>query len=276
MNKGVIIILGMGEVGQPLFQILSRKFQCVPVDMKPVEIKDPCDVLHICYPFQVPDFIKTTARYMEKYNPCLTAIHSTVAPGTTRKIHEAAPDRALVYSPVRGKHTRMESDMLRYKKFVSGFDAKSVEAAERHFREGGFQTDTFPTPDVAELSKLLETTYFGVLIGWAQEVERLAVQHGGNYDDVVAQPAIDGLALIGRYAWKGKGELAFLIRRSEELRCGLVAAHRPLDPIHLGAGDRFAISADDGAKDFLRSFLLVTCWNFILTCRSERLTCIDG
>jgi UDP-N-acetyl-D-mannosaminuronate dehydrogenase len=186
LNKGVIIILGMGEVGQPLFQILSRKFQCVPVDMKPVEIKDPCDVLHICYPFQVPDFIKTTARYMEKYNPCLTAIHSTVAPGTTRKIHEAAPDRALVYSPVRGKHTRMESDMLRYKKFVSGFDAKSVEAAERHFREGGFQTDTFPTPDVAELSKLLETTYFGVLIGWAQEVERLAVQHGGNYDDVVS------------------------------------------------------------------------------------------
>lgn len=186
MTNGLVIVLGMGEVGQPLFRILSKKFECAAVDIKPVEIDEPCDVLHICYPFQVPDFVKTTARYMEKYNPRLTAIHSTVAPGTTRKIHEIAPGRALVYSPVRGKHARMESDMLRYKKFVAGFDSKSVEEAQRHFREAGFQTDTFPTPDIAELSKLLETTYFGVLIGWAQEVERLAAQYDGSYDDVVS------------------------------------------------------------------------------------------
>ena len=58
--------------------------------------------------------------------------------------------------------------------------------AQRHLRDAGFQTDTFPTPDIAELSKLLETTYFGVLIGWAQEVERLAAQYDGSYDDVVS------------------------------------------------------------------------------------------
>jgi UDP-N-acetyl-D-mannosaminuronate dehydrogenase len=186
LNNGVIIVLGMGEVGQPLFRILSKKFDCAAVDIQPVEIKEPCDVLHVCYPFQVPDFAATTARYMEKYNPGLTVIHSTVAPGTTRKIHEIVPDRALVYSPVRGKHARMESDMLRYKKFVAGFDTKAVELAQRHFREAGFQTDTFPTPDIAELSKLLETTYFGILIGWAQEVERLAARYDGSYEDVVS------------------------------------------------------------------------------------------
>lgn len=186
MNNGVVIILGMGEVGKPLFQILSRKFDCAAVDIQPVEIKEPVDVLHVCYPFQVPDFVRTTARYMEKYNPGLTVIHSTVAPGTTRKIHEIVPGRALTYSPVRGKHARMEADMLRYKKFVAGFESKAVELAQRHFRDAGFQTDTFPTPDIAELSKLLETTYFGVLIGWAQEVERLAAQHDGSYEDVVS------------------------------------------------------------------------------------------
>jgi UDP-N-acetyl-D-mannosaminuronate dehydrogenase len=176
----------MGEVGKPLFQILSRKFDCAAVDIQLVEIKEPVDVLHVCYPFQVPDFVQTTARYMERYNPRLTVIHSTVAPGTTRKIHEIVPERAVVYSPVRGKHARMEADMLRYKKFVGGFDSKTVDLAQRHFRDAGFQTDTFRTPDIAELSKLLETTYFGVLIGWAQEVERLAAQHGGSYEDVIS------------------------------------------------------------------------------------------
>jgi len=186
LNNGVVIVVGMGEVGQPLFRILGRSFDTRPVDIKPVEIDEGCDVLHICYPFQVPDFIGITAGYMEKYDPRLTMIHSTVAPGTTRKIHQAAPHRRLVYSPVRGKHARMEADMLRYKKFVAGFDAQTVEAAQRHLRDAGFQTDSFPTPDIAELSKLLETTYFGVLIGWAQEVERLAAQYDGNFEDVIS------------------------------------------------------------------------------------------
>jgi UDP-N-acetyl-D-mannosaminuronate dehydrogenase len=186
LNKGLIVVLGMGEVGQPLFRILSKKFECVAVDVQPVEIKAPCQVLHVCYPFQVPDFAGTTARYVEKYNPGLTVIHSTVAAGTTRTIQEALPGRAIVYSPVRGKHARMEDDMLRYKKFVGGFDPKAVASAREHFREAGFATDSFRTPDIAELSKLLETTYFGVLIGWAQEVERLAAQHGGSYEDVIS------------------------------------------------------------------------------------------
>ena len=186
MAEGKVVVLGMGEVGQPLFRILSRKFDCVAVDIDPVEIKEPCAMLHVCYPFWVPDFVATTARYIEKYKPRLTMIHSTVAPGTTRKIHETLPGRAIVYSPVRGKHARMEADMLRYKKFVAGSDPEAVEEAQQHLRQAGFQTDTFRTPDIAELSKLLETTYFGVLIGWAQEVERLAARYDGGFDDVVS------------------------------------------------------------------------------------------
>jgi UDP-N-acetyl-D-mannosaminuronate dehydrogenase len=45
---------------------------------------------------------------------------------------------------------------------------------------------TFPSPEVGELSKLVETTWLGVLIGWAQEVERMAAQCNASYDDVNA------------------------------------------------------------------------------------------
>jgi UDP-N-acetyl-D-mannosaminuronate dehydrogenase len=183
---GKVMVVGMGEVGQPLFHILSKSYDCSAVDLQPVEIAEACAVMHICYPFQMPDFVGTTAGYIRKYDPALTVIHSTLAPGTTRRIHERTPDKMLIYSPVRGKHARMEQDMMFYKKFVAGFDAAAVELARDHFHAAGLQTDVFRTPEIAELSKLLETTYFGILIGWAQEVERLAGEVDGNFDEVMA------------------------------------------------------------------------------------------
>jgi UDP-N-acetyl-D-mannosaminuronate dehydrogenase len=39
---------------------------------------------------------------------------------------------------------------------------------------------------VGELAKLLETTWLGVLVGWAQEAERIAESHGVTYDEVNA------------------------------------------------------------------------------------------
>jgi UDP-N-acetyl-D-mannosaminuronate dehydrogenase len=37
---------------------------------------------------------------------------------------------------------------------------------------------------LAELSKLLETTYLGMMIAWTQEMERLAAQYSGTFSDV--------------------------------------------------------------------------------------------
>ncbi len=185
-EKGIVVVVGMGEVGKPLYRILSKRFECVGVDLEPVEIARPCSVLHICFPFQIPDFIGTVARYVSKYQPELVIINSTVAPGTTRKVQEAIGDRAIAYSPVRGKHARMDADMRRYKKFVAAPRLSALERAFEHFRQAGFKVGTFRTPELGELSKLLETTYLGVLIGWAQEVERLAAEYDGTFADVNA------------------------------------------------------------------------------------------
>ena len=84
-TKGIVVIVGLGEVGGPLSCILDRHFECAKVDILPVEIGKPCSVLHICYPFQIPDFVKTTVDYINKYQPALTIINSTVAPG--RRTH---------------------------------------------------------------------------------------------------------------------------------------------------------------------------------------------
>ncbi len=172
-------------MGKPLLQILGRTYECVGVDVAPVEITRPCSVLHVCYPFQLPDFVGTTVSYINKYKPGLTIINSTLGVGTTRKVHERVKS-PVAYSPVRGKHAKMEQDMLHYQKFVAGFDEQSTQRAADHFAGAGFSVAKFRTPEVGEVSKLVETTWLGVLIGWAQEVERMAVTCGASYEEVNA------------------------------------------------------------------------------------------
>jgi UDP-N-acetyl-D-mannosaminuronate dehydrogenase len=183
-NK-TVIVAGLGEIGKPLMEILSRAHHVEGVDIDPVEINEPCSVLHVCYPFQIPDFVGSTAAYAEKYQPELTIINSTLAVGTSRKVQDRI-DSKVVYSPVRGKHAKMVQDMLHYKKFVTGFDKASTEKASQHFAAAGFAVATFPNPEVGELSKLIETTWLGMLVAWAQDVERMAIECDASFDDVNA------------------------------------------------------------------------------------------
>jgi UDP-N-acetyl-D-mannosaminuronate dehydrogenase len=180
------VVAGLGEVGRPLLNILSKVFECAGVDVSPVEIHRPCSVLHICYPFQIRDFVAITANYVAKYRPQLTLVHSTVAPGTIRELQKAAGTERIVYSPVRGKHVRMETDMLRYVKFVGASSPQIAREAASHLTQVGFKTAMFRTLEIGELSKLVETTYLGLLVAWAQEVERFAGRYGGSAEEVNA------------------------------------------------------------------------------------------
>ena len=185
MSEEIVIVAGLGEVGRPLLNILQRTYRCVGIDVAPVRLDGPCSVLHVCYPFQMPDFVGTTAAYVDRFRPKLTIINSTVAVGTTRKVHErvAAP---VAYSPVRGKHAKMEQDMLHYQKFVGGIDSASTQRASQHFAGAGFKVASFPTPEAGEVAKLLETTWLGMLVGWAQDIERMAAHCGASFEDVNA------------------------------------------------------------------------------------------
>jgi UDP-N-acetyl-D-mannosaminuronate dehydrogenase len=185
LSEEIVIVAGMGEVGRPLLQILNRTYDCTGIDIAPTEITRPCLALHICYPFQIRDFVGTTVSYIEKYQPKLTIINSTIGIGTTRRVQQLV-DTPIVYSPVRGKHAKMELDMLRYRKFVAGLDPEATQRAAQHFANAGFEVATFHSPEAGELGKLVETTWLGVLVGWAQEVERMAGQCGASYEEVNA------------------------------------------------------------------------------------------
>ncbi len=80
----------------------------------------------------------------------------------------------------------MEEDLLRYKKFVAGIDNIATTLALEHLAAAGFSTDLFRTPEIGELAKLIETTWLGILIGWAQDVERFAESYDASFDEMNA------------------------------------------------------------------------------------------
>lgn len=184
--KQLVVVVGLGEVGKPLFELASRYHHTVGVDIAPLldPVEKP-DVLHICYPFQIDDFVGVTARYIERFSPKVTIINSTVAVGTTRQV-AARSGSDVVNSPVRGKHVRMLEEIGKYTKFVGSMTPAAGQLAASHFESLGMTAKVLITPEASELAKLTETTYFGLLIAWAQELERYCDQTGANYEEIIS------------------------------------------------------------------------------------------
>src|ERR1035438_1718311 len=175
-EKKTVVVLGLGEVGKPLLELTSKYYDAIGIDISPpLQRIAQVDVLHVCYPFEIKDFVGVTARYIERFRPALTIINSTVGVGTTRAVAQrtGAP---VVHSPVRGKHVRMLDELRSYKKFVGAIDPAAGGQAGEHFESFGLKTEVCPPPEATERAKLPETISLGLMIGGAQGVERYCDQ----------------------------------------------------------------------------------------------------
>ncbi len=185
-ETATVVVIGLGAVGRPLLELVSRRHDAVGVDLSPPERKvERVAVMHVCYPFEIRDFAGETARYIERFSPALTIVNSTVAVGTTRAIAERA-GTAVVHSPMRGKHARMLEELRGYTKFVGAVDPVAGKYAVEHFESIGMRARLLSSPEATELAKLTETSYFALIIAWAQEVERYCDQLGQEYDEIVS------------------------------------------------------------------------------------------
>ncbi|MGO9060761.1 MAG: GDP-mannose dehydrogenase [Candidatus Binataceae bacterium] len=182
MESGITLVVGVGEVGGALAQVLERGHQVARLDLAPAAIDDPVQVMHICFPFASRSQFESAVRaYIRRFQPQLTIINSTVLPHTTRNLAKTTGAR-IAYSPVRGKHARMVEELLHYSKFVSAPDDVTAEMARMHLAAAGMKTQRIEAPETLELAKLAETTYFGVIIAFAQELNRYAEALGADYE----------------------------------------------------------------------------------------------
>ncbi len=181
----VSLVIGLGEVGRPLLAVLQRVHRVEGVDLPANDVHGRVDLMHVCYPAHLDGFVAATIAYARRYRPEVVVIHSTVPVGTTRTLQGNIPV-PVVHSPVRGKHARMEEELIRYTKFVGTTDAQAGARVGHYFEQAGMRTRRLGSPEATELAKLAETTYFGLLIAFAQDVDRMARQAGVPYDDILS------------------------------------------------------------------------------------------
>ena len=182
-----ILIIGLGEVGRPLYEILSEKF----VDVYGYDsdrsktihelkaIPKPIEIMHIAYPYTGGEFIDSTINYIRSFNPRLVIIHSSIPPRTTRLI-QSKTDSVIAYSPVRGKHPDLKEHLRFWTKWISAVNQAGIELAKRHLEEAGFKVKVAKNPESLELAKLWETIYRAAMIACWQEIHRISKDLGAD------------------------------------------------------------------------------------------------
>jgi UDP-N-acetyl-D-mannosaminuronate dehydrogenase len=188
------VILGMGEVGQTLFDLLvDRKFDCVGIDLDDSKckkysenevIKNP-EYLHVCLPGELTEFTDIVLDWIDKIkNIQVVIIHSTVKPGTTKIIQEKLTI-PILFSPVRGVHKRFLNDIKKYTKFIS-FDGIEIDPKIKTDLENRFEKiEWMSTTKTAELAKILvDTTYYGWLINYAQITKMICEKENVDFDEM--------------------------------------------------------------------------------------------
>ena len=188
------IVLGMGEVGETLFHLLEeRNIDSIGIDVdsskcknysKNDHIKNP-EYLHVCLPGELSEFMDITLNWINKIEGLkVVLVHSTVKPGTTKKIQEKSKIPVL-FSPIRGVHKRFLDDIKKYTKFISSdkenIDPKIKLDLEKRFKK----IDWMSTTKTAELAKILvDTTYYGWLINYAQITKMICEKEGIDFDEM--------------------------------------------------------------------------------------------
>ena len=174
------LIIGMGEIGEPIYKILSDIYEVDAYDQKYVELRqDQYDIVHVCFGHregEEADFIKWVKGYQERFlKPGgLTIIHSTVSIGVSKEL-------SAVHSPVRGMHPRMEAGIREFTKFFGG--DRADEAAEI-FRRAGLKVYIFDKSETTELGKISETTFYALMIEYVKELKRECDERGLSFGEV--------------------------------------------------------------------------------------------
>ena len=187
------IILGMGEVGSTIFELLEeRGIQCIGIDKDNSKCKNFTDgkimensyFLHICIPGEIKNFEDITKEWIDKaHGVKAVLIHSTVRPGTTGNIQRDLKI-PILYSPVRGVHRRFLEDVKKYSKFFASdipLNNEIKSELEKRFEKIQWMSTT----KTAELAKILvDTTYYGWLINYAQITKMICDEEKIDFDEM--------------------------------------------------------------------------------------------
>ena len=197
VKKSKDVVAGLGEIGNPILKLLSKSQMIVGYDINPKLMnKQKFDklydldtiFLHVCIPFS-KNFISNVKHLYKQFSPQCIVIHSTVSPYTTKKL-QSGLKIPIIYSATRGVHRRMLSDLKKYTKyFALEKNAPKKQWASKTYsttlKKCGVKTKQMSDALTLELAKIVvDTSYYGWLINYAQLSNIIALKHHVNYDEM--------------------------------------------------------------------------------------------
>lgn len=171
-------IIGLGEVGGALLEILQTEFEVFTYDIgrdQELPVVPGVKVLHICFPYS-SSFIAKVKEYYEALRPEYVVIHSTVPVGTTRQC-----GNDFVHSPIRGKHPKLAESVKVFAKFFGGLCAKEVAAI---FDQIGIRTVVTEKSEETEAMKLWDTEIYREAILLNRKIYRYCAEKGLDFNIV--------------------------------------------------------------------------------------------
>jgi len=185
-QKYTIGILGYGEVGRAIAKFyktprLRKRFggQAKIKDLNRDDGLEGVEILNICIPWS-DKFVEIVKKEIRRIKPKLTIIHSTVAPGTTKKIKGM-----IVHSPIRGIHPELYQAIKTFVKYVGVDNKKAGQLAKKHLESLGIKTKIFQPSVTTELGKLFSTAYYGLCIAWHGEMKKICDIAGIDFEKAV-------------------------------------------------------------------------------------------
>jgi len=183
MKEHTIGVLGIGEVGEAISQIFSRRFKVLRKDHSFDQIRNTkIEVLHVCIPY-TSRFVAIVTAQVKKNKPDLVIIHSTVVPRTTKKIYQKT-QIPTVHSPIMGKHPNLRRDIIMFVKFIGPTSPTSLKLAKAHLSSVGIKTIALHDSIESELGKLLDTTYYAWNIIFNKVVAEICHKQKVDFNNV--------------------------------------------------------------------------------------------
>lgn len=184
------IILGMGEVGNALFEHLQDVgVHCIGLDKTNVKgrynrkANGRTEFLHICIP-DSDEIIADIKIIVHDCKPKAVIIHSTIKPKTTyyAQLEMSIP---VIYSPIRGRHDELKVSLQSYTKCFA-CDVELSDELIHQFTIRFPKVKRYQFPITLELAKILcDTTYVGMLIAYRKAIDQIINEYGITTPDTV-------------------------------------------------------------------------------------------
>lgn len=169
------LIIGGGEVGTSLYNVLKKKYAVFIRDKENNEenvFLTDINVMHICFPY-FKDFVNEVKCYQDVYQPKYTVIHSTVPVGTSIQC-------MAFHSPVRGMHPNMEKGLKTFVKYLAPKDNK----LKKYFEKAGIPIKLVKKQEDTEAMKLWDTTQYGLNIMAEKIIHKYCEERGLDFNIV--------------------------------------------------------------------------------------------